>query len=377
MLVKRKRLKVQENELYQEYLPDFSTEEKVKKKFENSINDFFECKHSIGVTTGTSAIEVALKSLNLPLGSHVALPEISFIATATAVANCGMIPVYIDIDESHFGLSYDSLNDNFNSDIKCVIVVHFAGYVDRDILRIKEFCQKENVCLIEDCSQAIGSEVNGQKVGTIGDVGTYSFQTSKLINSGEGGLIITNNSKIFYECEKLVNWGYNSSSDRDLSVPSSNYRLSAIQCYFIIKQIDKFYKIHEERIKLNKLVEERTKVLGVEHAMPENVNGIVDSPFFFPVKSTEKLNTIEPRPEYPMHKSNIVLSILKRFFPTLVTKYEEVNVHAKNNDNANRMLNTIDFLNFRDDFCSDENCVKKSIDNALSQYTYEKMPELI
>lgn len=78
-----------------------------------------------------------------------------------------------------------------------------------------------------------------------------------------------------------------------------------------------------------------------------------------------------------MHKSNIVLSILKRFFPTLVTKYEEVNVHAKNNDNANRMLNTIDFLNFRDDFCSDENCVKKSIDNALSQYTYEKMPELI
>lgn len=368
---------MEENDIYKKYLPDFSTESNVKDEFSTSINSFFNCKHNIGVTTGTAAIEVALKSMNLPLGSLVAIPEISFIATATAVANSGLVPVYIDIEESHFGMSFQSLKNNFNDEIKCVIVVHFAGYVDRDILKIKEFCQKENVYLIEDCSQAIGSEVDGQKVGTIGDIGTYSFQTSKLINSGEGGLIITNNSEIFYECEKLVNWGYNSNSDRDLFVPSSNYRLSAIQCYFIIKQISEFNKIHEERIKLNKLVKERTKILGLEDAMPKIEKNLIDSPFFFPIKSTEKLNTIEPRPEYPMHKSKIVLSIFKRFFPTLVTKYEKSNAHTKSNEKADCMLKHVDFLNFRDDFNSDENCIETSIDNALSQYVGEKVPELI
>lgn len=349
-------------EVYKKVLPDFVSEYETKNEFNKQIRSFFKCNYALGVANGTIAVEVALRALDIPLGSSVIVPEISFIATATAVANCGYIPVYADVDASFYGLSYESLVKSYTPDVRCVIVVHFAGFVNRDIYKIKQFCEEKQIYLIEDCAQAFGAKIDDAYVGTIGDIGTFSFQSSKIVNAGEGGLVITNSKKLFHAGEMTIDWGINSNDDTRLSFASSNFRLSAIQCYLIIKQLECFDDIFKERLRLVDEMKAMAEEKGIKNAFPEKVSTIVDCPFFFPVFSREKYNTIEPRAEYPMSNSQMVPAILTRFYPQLSEKYTACNTHTNLNACAKEVLETIDFINFYDVYFS-------SITEILASYT--------
>lgn len=328
------------------YLPDFTGEEEVKAELKNCLCTYLGCKYCIPVSNGTVAIEIALKALGLPRGASVIVPDISFIATATAVANCGLIPVYADIDGHYFGITLDAVKRKYDENVSAVILVHFGGFVNREIFEIKAFCREKGIYLIEDCAQAFACSADGKKAGTIGDIGTFSFQSSKLVNSGEGGLIVTNSKEICAKCEAVSNWGVSSgSSVRDLDIASSNFRLSAVQAYFIIKQVEMIGELIASRLKRTKELMETCWDFGIEACLPLENKRFFDCPFYFPVKSLRKIHTLAPREEYPMRESSIVKAIIKKFYPDLMGKYLAYNREAWQECKSYKVLQEVDFIN--------------------------------
>jgi perosamine synthetase len=140
---------------FDDYLPDFTTETEIKDSLKRALGKFFNCNHVILVVNGTTAIEIALKALGLKRGTPVIVPDLSFIATATAVANCGLIPVYADISAEYYGLTLESVKQEYtqHQNTGAVVLVHFGGYVNREIFAIKAFCAAHHLYLLEDCAQ--------------------------------------------------------------------------------------------------------------------------------------------------------------------------------------------------------------------------------
>jgi dTDP-4-amino-4,6-dideoxygalactose transaminase len=343
-------------------LRDFDSEESVLMKLVEKLKKYFSVNHVIPVTNGTHAIEIALKAAMIPVGSSVIIPDISFIATATAVANCGLIPIYSDVDKDFFGITLEQIKRKFNKNVKAVIAVHFSGFMNREIEKIADYCRENSIVLIEDCAQAFSSTLNNRRAGTFGDFGTFSFQSSKIISSGEGGLIITSNEKYSNYCEVVRNWGVmNKKYDRDLNFASGNYRLGSIQAYFLLKQLDFLKKTVAKQ--LNKVDELANgfKKIGMEPMLPEKAEVTFDCPFFFPVKSLKRINTIEPRSEYPMRRSQIVRSILSTYFPNLLEEYDRVNACEFNALNSWNILDTIDFILIK-------NILDKPVKDILEPY---------
>lgn len=332
-----------------DYLKDYSnSDDEIKLNLSKELARYFQCGFCYPVSNGTVAIEVALKALELPRGSEVLIPDLSFIATATAVANCGLIPVYADISPDYFGLTLEGLKAKYHPGIRAVIVVHLAGVANREIMAIKDFCQEHHLYLIEDCAQAFSASVQGKKVGTIGDIGTYSLQSSKLVNCGEGGFILTDNEALFMKCELISNWGYSPRYGKsDLSLPSSNFRLSAVQSYLVLKQLEMIDDIVAERLAKVSALKEAATSMGITVKMPEPAAGFIDCPFFFVIGSQTKIYTIEPRAEYPMRNSTIVKAILKRFYPDLLEKYQALNPNDGTKWNSDCLLEEVNFINIR------------------------------
>ena len=151
----------------------------------------------MAVNSGTAALELILRSLNIK-NKKVLISSNTFIATALAAKSAGAVPIPVDIDDDYFGICPTDLKKKINKDTGAVIIVHIGGLVTKNILKIKKICLQKKIPLIEDCAQAYASSYNKHRVGNFGIAGAFSFQTTKVIASGEGGIVTTNN-KIFYK----------------------------------------------------------------------------------------------------------------------------------------------------------------------------------
>jgi dTDP-4-amino-4,6-dideoxygalactose transaminase len=323
------------------------TEDEIKHVFEESMAAYLGCRSVVPVVNGTIALEVALRGLGLCRGDAVIVPDISFIATATAVANCGLIPVFADVSPDYFGLTVETLRNRDCSRVKAALLVHFSGFVNRDLFEIIEYCCRRDLALVEDCAQAFACTAFGRKVGTFGDAGIFSFQSSKIINAGEGGLVCTDKQNLAAEFQAISDWGMSPAFvKRKLELPSSNFRLSALQCYWLQQKLQHIEHTMAARLERCRELENACRNLGLEHRLPAGKTDFVDCPFFFPVKSERKLNTIEPREESPMHRSAIVPAILQHFFPDLLEIYYELNPpETLAGFASNNIISDIDFIN--------------------------------
>ncbi len=330
-----------------ELLPGFTNEWEEIEKLKLKATQFLKSEYATPVTNGTAAIEVALKALDLPRGSAVVVPDISFFATATAVANCGLVPVFGDVSTEHYGISLEEVKALHTSEVKAVIVVHFSGIVNREILEIAEYCKEHDLKLIEDCAQAIGCFAGERHVSTIGDIGTFSFQSSKLVSAGEGGLVVTQSEEYANNIAAIVNWGLGlEGSTRLLNLPCSNYRMSAQLAFIVSQKFDEIDIIIEKRKSDVESLKDACSTKKVSVAVPGDSDQFKDCLFFLPVLSTENKNTIEPREEHPLRKSILVHSIIKKLFPDLEQPYVELNSRIKRTDwKSDTVLKTVDFIN--------------------------------
>ena len=198
-------------------------------EFEKSFANFHGARHGIAVTNGTAALEVTIAALGITVGDEVIVPNFTFVATASGVLFANALPVLVDVNPQTYCIDPDLVEDAITSRTKAIIAVHMGGH-PADLDRLKKIASRKRLALIEDSAHAHASEWRGQRVGTFGTAGTFSFQASKLITAGEGGMIISNNDKFevqarsVHDCGRMPGeWFYSH------FIYGSNYRLSEWQ----------------------------------------------------------------------------------------------------------------------------------------------------
>jgi len=205
--------------------------------FEREFAAYHQAKHGIAVTNGTAALEIALAALGVGPGDEVIVPDFTFVATASAVLFVGAMPILVDVTSDTYCLDPDLAEAAITDRTKAIIAVHMGGHA-ADLDRLLEIARRHTLYLLEDSSHAHGSEWQGRKVGAIGDIGTFSFQQSKLMTAGEGGIIITNDDELerlarsVHDCGRMPGeWFYAH------FIYGSNYRLSEWQGAVLRQQL--------------------------------------------------------------------------------------------------------------------------------------------
>lgn len=165
-------------------------------KYESYAKSFYGCKYALGVNSGTGALSIAMNALGVGPGCEVIVPAFLWVATVGAIIQNNAIPVLCEVDES-FNMSPDDLEKKITSRTKLIVPIHMAGN-PCDMASIMKIAKKHKIAVLEDCAQCNGGSFKDKKVGTFGDMGIFSLQLNKNMTSGEGGLIITNNEKLYY-----------------------------------------------------------------------------------------------------------------------------------------------------------------------------------
>jgi len=173
-------------------------------EFEGAWADFLGCKIAIGLNSCTAALDLALRVFGFQEGKKVLVPSLTFSATASAVLYNRLIPVFIDSDPVTLGMSIDDLDKKYDKDCVAVIPVHYAGHpVAMD--KLLPWAKERNLKVIEDCAHTTGSEYKGRKLGTWGDVSCFSFEEKKLLTTGDGGMICSNDPELLKDV-KAMRW---------------------------------------------------------------------------------------------------------------------------------------------------------------------------
>ncbi|MGH2344198.1 MAG: DegT/DnrJ/EryC1/StrS family aminotransferase [Chloroflexota bacterium] len=208
-------------------------------KFEARFADFQQARHCVAVVNGTAALRIAYRALDVGYGDEIIVPPYTFIATASAALEVGAVPVFADIDPDTYLLDATAVEAAITPRTRVIVPVHVAGCpADMDALRA--VAVRHGVRLVEDAAQAPGATWNGQGVGSLGDLGTFSFQASKNLNSGEGGAIVTNNPDLAERVWSLHNVGRTRTGAwYHHELLGGNDRLTAFQAALLITQLDK------------------------------------------------------------------------------------------------------------------------------------------
>jgi dTDP-4-amino-4,6-dideoxygalactose transaminase len=234
------------------------------REFERRWGDLHGTDPAIAVTNGSHAIEVALLGLGIGAGDEVIVPAWTFVATAASVLMVGALPVLVDVDPDTGCIDPDAAEAAMSAKTAAIIAVHIAGH-PADMDRLTEIAERRGVALVEDCAHAHGSRWSGQMVGTFGECGTYSFQASKLMTSGEGGAIICRSGETlprlrsFADCGRRPGeWFYSH------FVLGGNYRMTEWQGAVLLAQLDRFEEQAATRdVNSALLNEELARVPGV------------------------------------------------------------------------------------------------------------------
>ncbi|NWG27637.1 MAG: DegT/DnrJ/EryC1/StrS family aminotransferase [Ignavibacteriaceae bacterium] len=216
------------------------------EKMEKEFCDYLKCKHAIGVSSGTDALLLALMAIDIKPGDEVIVPTYSFFATAGVVSRLNAVLVLTDIDPVTFNIDPEDVKKKITSKTRAIIPVHLYGQ-SADLEPIMKIAREKNIFVIEDAAQAIGTEYkDGKCVGTIGDIGCFSFFPSKNLGGyGDGGLVTTNNDELAYMLRiKRVHGGEQKYYHK---VIGGNFRIDALQAAVLRVKLPHLDKWSEKR----------------------------------------------------------------------------------------------------------------------------------
>lgn len=177
------------------------------QKFEQEWSKYFKVKHSIAVNSCTAALHLALLCNNFKKKKKVLVPAITFSATAAAVLYCDLIPVFVDINKNDLNMNVDDLKKKYTNDCVAIMPVHFGGH-PCEMDKIMKFANQKKLIVIEDCAETCGGYYKGKKIGTWGHFGCFSFEEKKMMTTGDGGMIVTNNAQIAKKLKSLSFHGW-------------------------------------------------------------------------------------------------------------------------------------------------------------------------
>jgi len=243
---------------------------KKNEEFEEKFSQFVGARYGVTCVNGTAALEIALRAMGIGKGDEVIVPAYTFIATASACMLVGADPVFVDIDPNTYNIDPGQIEQAITAKTKAIIPVHISG-CPANMDEIMKVASKYNLLVLEDAAQAHGAEWKGVKVGSIGDMASFSFQASKNINAGEGGAITTNNKKFADMAWSPKNVGrVKDGGWYDHPILGWNYRMTEFQAAILLVQMERIEEQMEKREENAKyLVEGLKKIGGVDPLAPD------------------------------------------------------------------------------------------------------------
>ncbi|HEY3414514.1 MAG TPA: DegT/DnrJ/EryC1/StrS family aminotransferase [Armatimonadota bacterium] len=209
------------------------------ERFEETFARLHGCKYAVTVTSGTVALRTALLAAGIRAGDEVIMPAYTFQATATAIVEANAVPVFADVDRATLTLSPTAFEAAITPRTRFVLPVHFAG-LPSDMDAILDLAARHGITVIEDACQAHGASLDGRPVGSMGAAGCFSFQSSKNLNCGEGGAIVTSDETLARRCRQVRNCGRGATDpESDLGI-AGNYRLTGFQAAVLNAQLTRF-----------------------------------------------------------------------------------------------------------------------------------------
>ncbi|MDZ5724900.1 DegT/DnrJ/EryC1/StrS family aminotransferase [Acetobacterium sp. K1/6] len=217
------------------------------KKFEDAFKKYIGGNYAISLPSCTSAIHLAILALGIGQGDEIIVPDITWIATSAPISYVGAIPKFADIDKETWCITAESIERCITPNTKAVIPVDLYGNVP-EMDEIQKICKKYNIAIIEDAAEAVGSIYNGRKAGSLGDIGVFSFHGSKIMTTGEGGMLLTDNEKIYNRCLKLRDHG-RAESDKMFwnDEVGYKYKMSSMQAALGIAQLERIEELVENK----------------------------------------------------------------------------------------------------------------------------------
>jgi dTDP-4-amino-4,6-dideoxygalactose transaminase len=234
-------------------------------EFQEKFAQFQHARYGLACANGTAAIEIILKALGVGPGDEVIVPAYTYVATATAVLQVNAIPIFVDIDPENYNIDPKRVEQAITPRTRAIIPVHFSGQ-SADMDALLAIAKNHNLYLVEDAAHAHGSEWKGVRLGALGDGGTFSFQSSKNMTAGEGGIIVTNRQDTAELCESYL-W-----AGRAPGRPwyehhrlGWNYRLTEFQAAILLQQLNRVEQQNSTRTENARyLTSEISKIGGLK-----------------------------------------------------------------------------------------------------------------
>lgn len=238
---------------------NYIAEGPVGKEFQEAILNLTGAKYGVLASNGTLALYLALKGCGIGKGDEILVQDSTFIASANSIEMVGATPVFVDV-LSYKDLSIDLSKIKITEKTKGIMICHLFGTACTNVEEVKEFCDKNNLILIEDAAQTIGLKNSSNKhCGTFGKVGTFSFYADKTITTAEGGFVVTDDEEVYENMLYLRNQGRRNSGTFVHSRIGYNFRLTDIQSALGLSQLSKLDNIIEEKQKIYSLYKKYLK----------------------------------------------------------------------------------------------------------------------
>ena len=246
-----------------------SSEGEYIREFENKWAEYCGVQYGVAVANGTCALQIAMRALKLPPGSEVILPAFTIISCAIAIIEAGCIPVLVEAEPDTWNIDLAQIEAKITPHTRAIMPVHMFGH-PVDMRGLMDIARKHNLKIVEDAAESHGAEVEGQRVGGIGDMGCFSFYANKIITTGEGGMVVTNNAEYAERLRSLRNLSFRPERRFYHTEIGHNYRLTNLQAAVGVAQVERIEQHIEQKRWMAR--EYKSRLSGLPIALPVERN---------------------------------------------------------------------------------------------------------
>tara|TARA_B100000315_G_scaffold1078_1_gene1002 strand:+ start:33 stop:1187 length:1155 start_codon:yes stop_codon:yes gene_type:complete len=306
-----------------------SSEGEYVKKFEEDFSKYNNRIYGVAVSSGTGALEIALKSLDLKRGDEIIIPTFSIISTALCVIKLGLKPILVDSDLATWNMDSEQVIKKISRNTKAIIITHIYGF-PVDLQNVLRLAKKKNIKIIEDAAEMIGQTYFKKKCGSFGDISTFSFYANKHITTGEGGMILTNDKRLYEKCKSLRNLCFGKDNNRfNHDDIGWNYRMTNLQAAIGCGQLKNISKIIRRKREIGRRyisILNKSKIIFIQ---PYKLNYAKNIFWVFGVLLKKNANISRDRIIKKLLKKNIQTRTF--FFPMHKQKiFKKMKVFPKN-----------------------------------------------
>lgn len=240
-------------------------------EFENKFAGYCDAKYGVATTSGTTALHLCLAAAGIGPGDEVLVPSLTFVATANAVVYTGAKPVFVDSDLETWNMDPNKIESKITKNTKAILPVHLYGH-PADMKRILTVARKFKLLVFEDAAEAHGAKVKNKKVGSLGNAGCFSFFGNKIITTGEGGMVVTNNKNFADRMKVLRDYGISKKQKYYFPTLGFNYNMTNIQAAIGLAQLEKIDELLLKKRQIANLYEKYLSVLIPRIVLPPKAN---------------------------------------------------------------------------------------------------------